>query len=248
MPTPRPDAHVWITRSRDIRLSAIIHNPGARKLVILCHGFTGDKQEPARLFVTTARALAAAGFSALRFDFMGSGDSSGEFCDMSPNTEIADLKAVLTWARRRYPHIGVLGLSMGGAVSICTLAQLGDSAGVDALLTWSSVPGFGFWNSPPVKPITPADVNPTTVGPGFYTDRPECEVPESYCSLDMPKLQIQGDQDLPGFREEFARFFPKAPGTKKHVVIPGADHVFSTWKHRERVIGLSVEWFRRYVG
>ena len=46
--------------------------------MILAHGFTGLKSETGRLFVSTARALAECGLDALRFDFMGSGDSSDD--------------------------------------------------------------------------------------------------------------------------------------------------------------------------
>ena len=81
----------------------------------------------------------------------------------------------------------------------------------------------------------------------FYTDRPKTDVPHAYCSLLIPKLQIQGDNDLPGFREEFAFFFPRAKGIKKHIVIPKADHTFTTWPHRKRVLATTLNWFQKYL-
>ncbi|MEI6561336.1 MAG: hypothetical protein WCO68_04525, partial [Verrucomicrobiota bacterium] len=92
-------------------LAAVLHPADPEKIVLFAHGYTGTKCESGRLFVQTARALAEAGISALRFDFWASGDSEGGFEEVSPNTEIADLHSVIAWARsRRFSEIGVLGL------------------------------------------------------------------------------------------------------------------------------------------
>jgi pimeloyl-ACP methyl ester carboxylesterase len=179
---------------------------------------------------------------------MGSGDSTGEFCDMSPNTEIRDLKKVIRWAQKRgFRRIGLLGISFGGAVTISTAARLPPSA-LTTIVTWSSVPGWKIWRQPPGGKLPRKnEVHPLTVGPQFYTDRPAIEVGDSYAALSIPKLQIQGDHDLPGFREAFTQFFPRASAPKKHIVVPGADHVFTQWPHRQKVIKLTVNWFCRHL-
>lgn len=232
------------------QLAAVLHSPAKKPkgLVILSHGFTGTKCETGRLFVTTARAMAAAGLAALRFDFWGSGDSSGEFYEMSPNSEISDLKNVIRWAHQQgYTKIGLLGLSYGGGVSICTAAQIPQGA-VRALVTWSTVPGFEFWRSQEeINPKIHGNGNPIEVGKIFFTDRPKIDVPESFVSLKIPKLQIQGDNDIPGFRDAYAKFFPHASKPKKHVVVTGADHTFNNWKHRKSVINQTVNWFLKYL-
>jgi len=229
-------------------LSAVLHQARSKRIVILSHGHTGTKIETGRLFVHAARALAGAGINALRFDFFGSGESSGDFCEMSPNTEIADLKRVIGWAkRRRYDSIGLLGLSFGGGVSICAANQARPGV-LDALVTWSSVPEFGSWRRDPNTAYCTKNSDPNGHGKQFFTDRPEVDVPDAYTSLTIPKLQIQGDDDLPGFREKFSEYFPRAPKPKRHTVIPGADHTFTLWPHRRRVIRETVKWFDRYLG
>lgn len=235
---------LFLIRRGKHQLATVLHHASDDQLVIMAHGFTGHKMESGRLFVQCARALAAAGISALRFDFMGSGDSTGEFHQMTPNTEIADLHRVIDWARRRgYRRIGILGLSCGGAVSICTVAQR-PADQIRALCTWSSVPSFRFWLAK--KEAEKLDrENVHRVGPKFYTDRPKIDVPESYVGLKLPKLQIQGDADLPEFRERFEKFFPLAEEPKKHIVLPGADHVFNRASDRKRVIALTVRYFAR---
>lgn len=63
-------------------LAATIHYPnrtneGDRRrrvpLVIICHGFVGNRIGVDRLFVKTARELAEGGYFVLRFDFAGCG-------------------------------------------------------------------------------------------------------------------------------------------------------------------------------
>jgi len=223
-------------------LAAVLHAASPHRLVLMAHGFTGTKVENGRLFVQTARALASRGISALRFDFWGSGESGGEFCDMSPNTEIADLHFLIRWATRRYPAVGVLGLSFGGAVSICTCVEHPE---VGALVTWSSVPSFRSWRND--RPPGRRSRNPLEPGPQFWSDRPRIDVPEAYARLAMPKLQIQGDQDLPSFLERFREYFPNAAAPKKHLVLRGADHVFTTWSHRRTAIARTAEWFDRWL-
>lgn len=227
------------------QLAAVHHRANGPAVVVMAHGFTGNKAEAGRLFVSTARALASSGISALRFDFMGSGDSSGSFEQMTPKTEIADLHAVIDWASRRYQRVGVLGLSFGGAVSICTV-EAREAGEISALCTWSSVPSFKFWRpAPSGSDLDPE--NPERVGKKFFSDRPRRDVPEAYQRLTLPKFQIQGDSDLPGFRETFEEFFPAAREPKQHLILPGADHVFTRVSDRHRVIAETVRFFRKWL-
>jgi len=235
-----------VIRTQHAHLSAVLHRAVGKRLVILCHGFTGTKVESGRLFVQTARALSKAGINALRFDFFGSGDSSGDFNQMTPNTQIRDALDVLAWARRRYKKIALLGLSFGGGTSICAAYQARPRP--DALLTWSSVPDFEWWRSS-LKDVrgNAAIGNPLVPGLRFFKDRPKVDVPEAYVALDIPRMQIQGDRDLPEFRERFTAFCPKNDPLVRHLVLPGADHVFTTWEHRRRVIAESVRWLKKQL-
>lgn len=234
----------FIIRTKHAHLSAVLHRAPGKNLVILCHGFTGTKVESGRLFVLMARALQKAGLNALRFDFMGSGDSSGDFNEISPNTQIRDALDVLAWGQRRYKKVAFLGLSFGGGTVICAAHQA--KRRPDALLSWSSVPSFAWWRQQDSVPKNP-ERNPLAPGPQFFKQCPKVDIPEAYVALDIPRLQIQGDKDLPGLRERFEEYCPKKDPLVRHLVIPGADHLFNEWTHRKRVIAESVRWLKRHL-
>lgn len=232
------------------RLSAVLHKTPSQKLVILSHGFTGSKSESGRLFISLARRLASDGLNVLRFDFMGSGDSSGDFFDMTPNTEIADLLSVWQWARKRgYKEIGLLGFSYGAAVTVCAAHQIGEDSCLKTVVTWSGVPGFYMWRTAEENTVPKGRVtNPImNVGRAFYSDRPQTDVPEAYCHLTVPKLHLQGSNDQKGFISEFQKYFAVAREPKKHVIIDGADHTFSEWPHRRKAIDTTARWFLKHL-
>ena len=230
--------------------------PGERALVIVCHGFTGSKTADGRLLVAAARDLAAHGIAALRFDFFGSGDSEGEFSEMSLATEIEDVKQVVVWAKEAHgatARLGLLGHSLGGAVALCAADELRDPA-IRAWVGWCTVPGFAAWQQSSVGAAAVAGMldleNPLRVGPQFFTDRPARDVPAAFCALrDVARLQVQGDRDREGFLAGFREIFSESVGgTKRHIVIQGADHCFTRQSHRQAAIAATTAWFQEHLG
>ena len=102
--------------SLGLNLVGYLQHTNPQKIIILCHGFTGDKSERGK-FDKVATALYKAGFSVFRFDFSGCGES-----DDAPiliNTEVEDLNTVLQLIRSKgYAQLGLLGYSLGGLVSL----------------------------------------------------------------------------------------------------------------------------------
>ncbi len=124
-------------------MRGVLHLPTTRvphPAIILLHGFTGDKTGPHRLFVHAARAFAAAGIATLRFDMRGSGESEGEFQDVTIPSEVRDSQAALDWLLTRPEidtnRVGLLGLSLGG---ILASIVAGRSTGrISSLAYWSA--------------------------------------------------------------------------------------------------------------
>ena len=118
------------------RIEAVHHENGFKKAVILAHGFFNAKD--AYLFREIAKALAVH-YDVVAFDFRGHGKSAGLFTWTSK--ECVDLQAVIAYVKEcRYDSIGLMGFSLGAAISLIEAAQNPDIKTVIAV----SAP-YDFW-------------------------------------------------------------------------------------------------------
>ena len=99
------------------KLCGILHEKSKNKIVVLCHGFTANKN--CNFIPPLAEYLSENNFSVFRFDFTGNGESEGEFTEGTYSQENSDLKKAMDLLRKLgYEKIALVGHSMGGAVSI----------------------------------------------------------------------------------------------------------------------------------
>lgn len=242
-------------------LRGMIHRPSRfwpRKRapgVVFFHGFTGDRMESHWMFVKCARALAEHGMASLRFDFYGSGESEGEFREVTLHGEIEDAKAAIEFFRRRVgvdPEcIGLLGLSMGGAVAAC----VAESARAQALVLWSALAHpsqLRLIAEIKTAPIADDDdhreYNAHVVSKRFLDDIEKVDPLKSIADFTRPTLIIHPEKDehLPLSHPE--GFFQAAgSAVKEKVIIPGADHTFTSVAWEREVIKRTVKWFSTHL-
>jgi dienelactone hydrolase len=131
----------------DVRSGA---KPGeARPAVVICHGFKGFKDWG--FFPQAAERLAMAGFTAVSFNFSGSGiGEDGEnftelerWAHQTLSGDLSDLATVVDYAvAQGAPWVGLLGHSRGGGMAILHAAR---DVRVKALVTWAAVSSFTRW-------------------------------------------------------------------------------------------------------
>ncbi len=111
--------------------------PKPKALIILCHGLTGDKSGPQRILSHWANILYDYGYLVVRFDFRGSGDSSGSFQETTISQMQQDLESVIKWCYNTFTFSKLIlgGLSLGGLVALKTMPHYLDCA---ALFLFSS--------------------------------------------------------------------------------------------------------------
>ncbi len=118
--------------SSGLRLRGVLYLPAAADAqppspgVVLCNGFTTVKE----LYLPPlARALAAAGFAALAFDYRGFGESEGPAGRLIPTEEVEDARNAITFLQARPEvdgaRIGLFGTSFGGGIAIGAAAADG---------------------------------------------------------------------------------------------------------------------------
>ncbi|MGQ9561133.1 MAG: alpha/beta hydrolase [Candidatus Oleimicrobiaceae bacterium] len=238
-------------RSEGHQLVGMLHLPTSHtgRGVLMCHGFTGHKVESRRLFVEAARAFADAGLAVLRFDFYGSGDSEGEFADTTVTRDIANLVDAMAYMKQQdCPRLAVLGVSLGGATAILTLARHEAAAFVG----WSTVPDLRkLFDARAPEPVRSDQTLQGYEYDGWYLKRQfwedalKYDVLRAFRKLTMPKLLVQGDKDDPLFVEGFRRMQEKATPPADFYMIPGAGHMFETVQFRRKLIAITTRWLRR---
>ena len=137
----------------DVRSGA---RPGdARPAIVICHGFKGFKDWG--FFPRAAERLALAGFTAVSFNFSGSGvGEDGESFDelerwsrQTISGDLADLATVVDHvAELGSPWIGLLGHSRGGATALVHAAR---DDRIRALVTWAAVCRYLRWTEDDIE-------------------------------------------------------------------------------------------------
>jgi dipeptidyl aminopeptidase/acylaminoacyl peptidase len=224
--------------------------------IAMLHGFSGQRIEPHRLFVKTARRLSQEGIAVLRFDFRGSGESEGDFYDMTLSGEIKDALAALDFLRAQpevdIQRLGVIGLSMGGYVATCVTTL---NPKIKALVLWAaSAKGLKMFphyvhlsakNRKDWLQKGERDFGGMVLGSGFLKDGKNLPNPLPGLSRFSGKaLVIHGEADasVPVTEAQVYRDLLK----KKAVVhiLKGADHTFNRNEWEKTVIDITAVWLR----
>lgn len=247
--------------NQDQQINGILHSPtdcdAPCPAVAFFHGFTGTKVEPHRIFVKTARELAAIGFYALRFDFRGSGDSEGDFSEMTIGGEVSDavksIDVLTAMPGVDAERIGILGLSMGGCVAAFVSGQ---DARVKSTVMWAPLS-----DDPPDRKNeilerakstpTPEEIalaNPNIVGKAFYEELSEISPSAAIQAFTGALLVIHGSGDDVVPVSHGKRYYELMRGrdapTELEIIDKG-DHTFNTVASEQAVIAKSVAWFQK---
>lgn len=108
-----------------LKLRGWIVPQGSDKTVLVLHGYTSSKYDEDYI-KPIIEILARNGFNVVAFDFRAHGESDGEITTLGEK-ETEDMIRIIDWLEKNKPElaksIGVIGYSMGGAVSIMLAAR-----------------------------------------------------------------------------------------------------------------------------
>lgn len=241
-------------------MRGMMHKPdgftGKLPIALIFHGFTGNKMEPHFIFVKLSRRLEEAGIASLRFDFLGSGESDGEFRDMTLSGEVDDAKAILNYCKTLDfvdpNRIFVVGLSMGGAVA-SMLAGL-YPRDIAALCLWAPAGNMGQLIGEGIRHIEDTGVD---VGSMTYFDMGgnliSKEFVEDVQSLDIFKIAspyekqvliLHGDKDEAVPLDTSYRYLDIYGDKAELKVIKGADHTFNSREWEEEVLTNTIDFLQ----
>ncbi len=123
-------------------LFGILHCPEGIDVVggfVFCHPFAEEKLWTHRVFVSFARELAKLGFAVLRFDYMGHGDSEGDFSDSTVETRMSDIDHAIATIKTEInglDRVNLLGLRFGATLAALKAGQRND---INRIILWDPI-------------------------------------------------------------------------------------------------------------
>lgn len=238
--------------SQGYRLFADLHLPGDNApCVLMSHGLESSKDGIKWLALTPR--LYQQGYAVFRFNYRGCGQgkdkSQGEFEDTTLTSHARDYQAALDFlqgTRVDAARIGVVASSFGGMVALAA----GDPR-VKALVLLATALEFPLLSAEQLDITAQRGYIQLPSGqrlkPAFFHDLSRHNLREKAGHLTCPVLIIHGGRDGLVPVSHAHELYSLARGPKRLEVIPDGDHSLTRPQHLERIIALTLDWFRQHL-
>ncbi len=223
------------------KLAGIIHHPAneSKGCIITSHGLLSSKDSDK--FIELGERFAEEGFTVLRFDFGGCGESEGALADTTVTGRKEDLLAAIDFIKARPSGgpqpIGLLGSSMGGYVSLLVAACREE---IRAVAAWATP--FSF------NELRDAI---TASSDGIIRERFFDDAQQYSAAAFVPGVKnlliIHGDRDELVPLHHAERIYNSAHEPRRLEIINGGDHSIIDPRLREKAVLLSLGWFKKWV-
>jgi len=243
---------ITIEKPDKTKLNALLfYSAVCQHILIICHGFRGRKENSGKIF-SFAERLNQAGYGVLAFDFSGSGESDGEFKNITLTGQASDLTCIIEYIQSKYNlPIILLGRSFGGTTVLSGAAEN------------INIAGYILWSTPVYLHETFAEIMADTynqlqmgntvrlsdaagefeISPDFIRDFDAHNMERYLAAIgNRPVLIIHGLSDTtvhPSNASYMSRHLPNA----ELKLIKGAEHRFEN-KIRERE-DITLAWLKK---
>ncbi len=217
------------------KLYGLLHLPRSKKNtgVVIAHGFTGHKD--ANFIPELADNLESSGFTVLRFDFSGNGESEGKFEEGTWTKFALDLYSAIEFLKQeqRLKRIVVIGFSMGGAISIIEYVKFQNFHRLVLLapalkpaterfikMAWDQIEQKGFVEFEDVKG------RKWRLNRDYFEDRERYDLLKLARKVDIPVLIVVGSKDDTVSIDAIKEFHSQMPLKRRLHIVEGENHVF----------------------
>jgi pimeloyl-ACP methyl ester carboxylesterase len=199
----------------------------ARATVVLVHGFTASKDDPA--VGAVAERMQTAGYDVVSYDARGHGESAG-FSTLG-DMERHDVAAAVNAARPRGRPVVLVGASMG---AIAVLRHAAECEGLAGVVTVSSPAGWQVprtWRSMLAMVLTQTRTGRAVTARRLRTRvAPRGLMPEPPLALveriTAPIAFIHGARDRFILPTSAAELYAAAPEPRRLEIVPGMGHAY----------------------
>lgn len=230
-------------------MRGFFHEPDLQQfpVCIIFHGFTGNHMGTKFSYTQISRLLEANGIGSLRLDFLGSGDSDMDFCDMTFDIELECAKLILQHVIElpKTSAIYLLGHSMGGAVA-SELAKLYPEY-IAKMCLWA--PAFNLPDAIEyLKGNVPRsdyyDHGGFQISDAFVEDMISRDFYHHLDAYQNPLMIIHGTKDTTVPYEISQKYLKGFTHCDFHP-IEGATHNYDDLSHIQQVIALTVDFMTK---
>lgn len=245
------------------KMFGVLHRPLGNVItpaVLICHGLAGNKIGMHRMYVSLSEMLAKIGIASLRLDFRGSGDSEGEFSEVTFSGEVSDALVALNYLAKQ-PNIdakrlGIYGRSFGGAVAIMTAQKY---PSIKSFALWASIFDVKQWEAmwelvrtgqvDEKKGHEMMRINGQLPGLQFYQELFSVDLTSYLKDLSrIPMLHIHGEKDPVvkiDHANKFVEFRKNAESETQFIRLPHSDHDFSHPEEKVLALKETCAWFQK---
>ena len=244
-------------------LFGTLHRPLGLPLVpavLFCHGLAGVKTGASRAYVILSTMLAQAGIASFRFDCRGSGDSEGDFQDITLDGIYSDcleaLKVLQNFPGIDRKRIGIFGRSFGGVLAVMTALRSHD---IKSMALWCPMFSGKQWidqwqivQSGTVDEHVAREMMRIDGQQGsaeFFDEFFAIDLSDEFQHLShIPLLHIHGENDKRvhlSHADDYARFRADAAADTCFIRLANSDHDFSHFEEKQKAFEETVSWFKK---
>ncbi len=221
--------------------------------IVFLHGFTVWKTGPQRLYEEFVRMAVKNGFCVVRYDFYGTGESEGEFYEMTIGSEMNETKAIVEWTKRQ-PYVDAGNIFLGGH-SMGALIAVREAPVIQpkCVFGWATALSMLYQAGVRTRTMKGAtergwDIDGLELSREFMDECAGMDFLEMAKGYEGPVLLIHGsgDMDIP---VECSYALRKVYGERCELdIVPGANHRFLSLPWKQHVYEKTLEFLKKQIG
>jgi len=212
----------------DAIISGILSNPTwsiETPIMILCHGFTGNKNGSS---AGLEKVLNAKNIATLRFDFRGHGESDGDFAKITVSEAVQEVHAAVEFVKKLwYSKIWLFGSSFGGMASLIAASEMDEE-----IEEWKKNSFLQYINNKGKE---------IRLNYSFFEDSASYDIYQAAQNISIPTLIMHGDIDTVVPIEQSKKTVSILSDAKLEV-FPGVDHRYKEERAFDKMVGLVSEF------
>lgn len=223
--------------------------------VIMFHGFGANRIEYYYSFVKMSNILMKNNIASIRFDFLGHGESDGEFEDVTLSSEVNESMAIIDYTKKLdfidENNINLLGMSFGGVVASIVAGERKND--INKLCMWAPAAAvldeinihkrLQGKSLDEIEEKGYLDFHGLKVSQKLVEDINKSTIYQRACKFEKDVKIIHGDKDIIAplkYSEKYREFYKQ--DIEIHIM-KGADHSFGTVQQRQELYSQTLEFY-----